>query len=272
MNWKLLPKRIIQAVMLEIRCLNTSNCGLNYAVRKWVAVLGNQRKIKFLGNNFYYEDRLNPFSIFDYVNEINDLFLLMKNEKKGLNILDIGANIGIWSRALLGADHDATIYSFEPNEKPYKLLEKNSSNYPSWKIFNFGIGPVEQEIDFYYVDCKSGQGSIYRENANLEIIGGGEVVKTSVKIRPLSSQFIKENFKKNEFDIVKIDVEGYESEVLDAIKLVRWNFLYIEISANRAATAKFEEIKSKIENYWSNAKLVKYKDKGASGDAYFVCQ
>ena len=98
MRLALIPQRLAQAVSLEFKSYITPKCGILYALRKWWAVILNKREIQFLGKNISYEDRLAPFTMFDYVNEI----IFTKNcfNFSGGRVLDIGANIGLYGAAI----------------------------------------------------------------------------------------------------------------------------------------------------------------------------
>ena len=61
------------------------------------------------------------------------------------NILDMGANIGIWSILLSKKFEKSNIYAFEPIKKTYDLLQKNIdlNNVKNVKIYNYGIYSAE---------------------------------------------------------------------------------------------------------------------------------
>lgn len=265
-----LLNRFFLAIKFEFYSVKTPLCGFRYAVRKWFAVITNSRSMKFLGGEFYYEDRLNPFTLFNYVNEIlyfKEIFNINKPNK----ILDVGANIGIWGYVFSKIFPEAKIYSFEPNLVPYKILSKNSFSLKNWKIYNFGIGPTDEERDFYYVDGKSGQGSIFKENASLNLLIPGKISECKIVLRPLINLFISEEFGDSHFDLIKIDTEGAESLVIDSIKNLTWDHMYIELSIHRLGAESLDQFFSKIKIYWPNAKIMKFDAQDEVGDLFLTC-
>ena len=61
--------------------------------RKYLSILTNKRKIKYLGSQFQYDSRLTPALLETYPKEISDLNKIIKL-KEIKSVLDIGANIG----------------------------------------------------------------------------------------------------------------------------------------------------------------------------------
>ena len=132
---RLILQRLVEVIKLEIKSLVTPNCGFKYAYNKWKAVVTNKRSIDFLGGNYVYEDSLQPFTLFNYVNEILFLKETFEFEKgKNLRVLDIGANIGNFGYVFMKLFPDSEVYSFEPNEEPFKYLKINAANFPQWNL------------------------------------------------------------------------------------------------------------------------------------------
>jgi len=255
MKISLIIKRVYQAILLEIQSLITPYCGFEYAYLKWVSVIKNKRSISFLGRKYYYEDRLQPFTLFNYINEIialNKIFGF-----RGGRVLDIGANIGNFGYTLMILYPNSSVWSFEPNPVPFNYLKSNSNFFKDWRIFNFGISNSTSNNDFYYMSGKSGQGSIYEENASLDILKSNDIIKSSVLLRPLSSQFLQKECGGESFDLVKIDVEGAELLAIDGLKDVQWKFMYVELSNNRSGSTSLEKLISLISETNPNARVIK---------------
>lgn len=273
MKWRLIPIRLYQVATLEMQSWFTPGCGPGYAIRKWIAVIANSRSIKFLGANFEYEDRLNPFTIFAYVQEIEVLIRLFKLKNAPIKVLDIGGNVGIWGWALKHALPKAEIYSFEPNPIPFEILKRNANKLDGWSCFNFGVGGANEELSFYYVSGKSGQGSLYKENANLNLFEEGSVVERTVEIRNLSTFNLLEQQNDRFFELIKIDVEGAEFSVIPGLAALKWRAMYVELSADRAGAEKdsLKEFTKLVQTYWPLATLRFQKDKGTFLDVYYEC-
>jgi len=258
MRYDLISQRLLEVIKLEVKSLGTPNCGFNYALRKWKAVITNKRCMKFLGSDFFFEDRLQPFSLFNYVNEVLSLKKIFKFKKaKGLRVLDVGANIGNYGYVLMKLFPESEVYSFEPNEEPFKYLQVNAVNFSRWNIFNYGVGSTLSEVDFYFVPEKSGQGSIYKENASLNLLNAKTPVKTTVTLKPLTREFLENNCRGIYFDFVKIDVEGAETEVIKGLSNIEWRMMYVELSNDRGGATKIDDFMVMINETQPRARVVK---------------
>ena len=132
-------------------------------------------------------------------------------------------------------------FSFEPNLLPFRHLKENSSTFTTWHVFNFGVSSSFEEVDFYYVKEKTGQESIFRENASLNLLDEGSTVSTKVQLKPLDSEFLTKNCGGNYFDLVKIDVEGAERLVVQGLSNIKFKYLYVELSSGREGSSSIEE-------------------------------
>ena len=269
MNWLTLPKRLFQVFILEINSLTTPFCGWRYAINKWKAFFSNSRSMNYCGRLFAYEDRLTPFTLFTYVNEVGRGLELLSSEPREIRVLEIGANIGGWGTALLRHRPEAELYSFEPNSEPYAILHKNSTTFNSWNIFNCGVAELEEEIELSYISGKSAQGSIYEENASLGLLYEGKVLKTRINVRPLTSNFLSENCGGKHFDFVKIDVEGAEYGVVKGLAATTWDVLYVELSINRKGAAPVDDFVALIAELWPGSYVINQRNYEDVADIYF---
>ena len=153
-------------------------------------------------------------------NEIQ-LCQALKSVSKGNHSysIDVGANIGVFSLNLAKILPSGQIFAIEPNLKIYKYLAANvDMNYGSIKTLNIAVGAQDMRAQIsnkraddmnqvYFDDTKSGQ---------------------SVLVSKLDTLF-----KKIPIFILKIDVEGMESEVLLGAKnlLSRTENVILEVDA-----------------------------------------
>jgi len=163
---------------------------------------------------------------------IGNISEFIKEKKiKIKNIYDIGANIGIYSIYYALNFKEANIYSFEPVESTYNILEKNVNNFnlnQRIHIYNYGIS-INNKKEKLYLSIP--------ENRDSENIG-----LYSLKVKDeCKKDSILANFRPlNKFniptpDFIKIDVEGCEEEIiknnLDIFNQAK--LLYIEIIPTR---------------------------------------
>ena len=259
-------KRIVQAVNLVFLALKTEGAGFSYVVALFYSVLNNSRSIQYLGTKFYYEDRLNPFTIFNYINELMEMSLICKFN--GGRVLDVGGNVGIYGYTLIKLFPKSTVFSFEPNPVPFQILKKNATLNSNWKVFNQGISDHLEMKDIYFVEGKSGQGSFYQENADLDLAFEGKVTSLPVKVGPLNSQFLNDFMGGTHFNFVKIDTEGYESIVIRGLVDVTWDYMYVELSNERAGKKNLKKFMTEIQSIWPKAHLLKSINKGIVTDVW----
>jgi FkbM family methyltransferase len=150
-------------------------------------------------------------------------------------IFDVGANIGLFSLFMTSLQKHVTIYAFEPIKQIFDVLQANVCLYSLTNIslFNYGLSSENKsDILFTFYPNMAGNSTVkplekleQREvmNAHLnqemvEYLFQNEQVKGEV--RTLSSVMNELDIKS--IDLLKIDVEGEESEVLQGINQNDW--------------------------------------------------
>ena len=130
--------------------------------------------------------------------------------------IDIGANIGLWSRDLTNY-FDKTI-CFEPNSNCIEYLKKNITIEKAI-IYNHALGSKNEDKELF-APVNSG-GSSFINNVKIDYNSDGSKIygkwpqrtkKQLVKVKKL------DDFKFSKVDFIKIDVQGYEYEVLKGAK------------------------------------------------------
>jgi len=135
------------------------------------------------------------------------------NLKQDLVLFDVGANVGKYTSLLreVFGDH-AKIYSFEPSKGTFEKLISNTKDRK--RLFNFGLGSKDADMTLFSNNKRSGLSSLYQRN--LEHVDMKMDHVESVKIKSLDSFCDEHNIPRINF--LKIDVEGYEMEVLSGSK------------------------------------------------------
>lgn len=138
------------------------------------------------------------------------LDIIHEHLKPGMTFVDIGANIGqhsMYAASIIGKK--GAVYSFEPIHHIYEQLLSSSkiNNFDSIiHANNFAIGEKDETQTLFTSNENIGGSSL----VNKENIGN----KIEVKIKNGDSILIQIP----KIDMIKIDVEGYEYEVLSSIK------------------------------------------------------
>ena len=194
-------------------------------VRRTLILLG-KNEIKININNFIFNvdirESIERKTYFLKSYE-KDRMLYLTNTRRSNIFIDIGAHIGFYS--ILTSDYFKQIYSYEPNFRNYQKLQENiKQNKLEKKIrtFNYGLGEKKQEIKGI---SKNKGGLIQTSGFSIS-----EKNKTGEDVLVLKGDNVVKLV--NEYITIKIDVEGFEYNVLKGLEKTLKNnncFLQIEI-------------------------------------------
>jgi len=185
------------------------------------AGLFNKRYIKYLGIKMEYDNKAIPLSLQLYPHEISKK-ILSNIDEKIYKVLDIGGNIGQFSITLSHfLDSKAKIDVIEPNPNIYGLLKNNTCDIQNINTYNIGIGDSGEHV-LHFEPGKSATGSLYKKNA-----GNSEKLRKA-KVNFTSNVHKLTSVKK--YDLVKIDVEGYEFDLIRSAGKINAKYLFIEVS------------------------------------------
>jgi len=146
-----------------------------------------------------------------YEDEINKLIKISLNP--GDVALDIGANIGLQSiRMSRSVGDQGKVYAFEPlthlQEKFCNNAKLNKAN--NIKLFPFALSNAESEADFTINKTNWNQGTFSIGTTH----SGSEIQHVFIKV----ADVIPEIVSLTRLDLIKIDVEGFEYQVLLGLK------------------------------------------------------
>lgn len=184
---------VVYQFLFARKVFNKFNKGLYYLSLRGLGIL-NYKNYKLSGERAFIES---------YFSTI----------KKGI-VLDIGANIGNYSKHILKISPDIQIYAFEPHPITYKKLiisVKSNSFHP----FNLAVGSKNGKLQLYDYEDQDGSShaSIYKEV--IEDIHKAKAIKHEIEIIKLDN-FLQEH-SINRIDLLKIDTEGNELDILKGL-------------------------------------------------------
>jgi FkbM family methyltransferase len=179
-----------------------------------------------------------PFNIFltgIYTQEKTELLYFLSSLRKGMTVLDIGANIGYYS--LLAAARIAKngkVHSFEPVRETYSRLQQNITlnEFKNMEAHRYIIHDHIGEMDIFVADkSNTGSSSLSRSMENFS--------NTVQKVQTITIDSYIKSKQISSVDIVKIDVEGSELFVLKGMKnLLKRDNMKIFLEINRHNLAK----------------------------------
>jgi len=172
---------------------------------------------------------------------------LINQDFKGMTIYDIGGYIGIHSIFFANAVREnGKIITFEPNPTNFREIVFNLkiNNFKNVRVFPLGIGKERGILELNIDPIRYSRGSFIQKNEKLSL-KKTESRKVKVKIDSIDNLIKEKTIPPPNF--VKIDVEGFESEVIQGMIFTIENYnpeLFLEIHGR----VKEELVKPLIEN------------------------
>jgi FkbM family methyltransferase len=130
-------------------------------------------------------------------------------------VFDVGANSGQYATDLRKAAYSGRIISFEPLSGPFSLLESNASRDPAWDCRQCALGDVDGTISINVAGNAGASSSVLPmlQRHQDAFPPANYVDVEEVQIRRLDS-VAAEFLKPNDSIFLKIDVQGFEKQVL----------------------------------------------------------
>jgi FkbM family methyltransferase len=134
--------------------------------------------------------------------------------RQGLEfVVDIGANQGQWSTALLTVAQPRRMELFEPNPEAFQLLAQRLGARPGVRLHRIALGPEPGELPLQ-VTGESVFASFLEPLPEIAAYYGSSAVsvtkKVNVRVEPLDAVLSD----RQPVDLLKIDVQGFERSVL----------------------------------------------------------
>ncbi len=135
----------------------------------------------------------------------------------GTSVLDVGANIGVMSAALLEARRDVSVLSIECSPSTLPFLRKTHGASPHkarWQVLEVAVGKQDEEMPFFTAGCANGA-----FDGLMNTHRGGPRMQIVVRVRRLDA--IWEELLCPKVSVIKIDIEGGEFDAISgATKLL----------------------------------------------------
>jgi len=147
----------------------------------------------------------------DNPHERGEVKFLESIVKEGMNVIDIGANIGITTVTIARKiGRRGKLYSFEPSPEYFNILKENisSNGLENVKVYELAVTDQVGRAPFYQKELSSG--IVFEEGAKKF-----EVSTTTI------DRFLSEE-KIERIDLINMDCEGSELLVLKGAKKTLW--------------------------------------------------
>lgn len=177
---------------------------------------------------FYPEGQI-AFGIFTNKFELTELDTFQKIIKKGMTVVDAGANIGLYSviaSKLTG--NQGKVFSFEPSRETFKRLTNNINLNNAANVIseNCGLGENPDEILTLRQDVGSKDAERYMMPSGFvpdtRLINVNDInSKEEIRIDTLDNYLEKKEI--SSIDFLKIDTEGFEYYILAGAKRILKN-------------------------------------------------
>ena len=193
--------------------------------------------------------------------------------QKGDTVVDIGANIGLFSLFVQQEAQGATIYAFEPSPSAFQALQSNAELYlPGAKVFPYGIAAAAQSATFtfypnssvfssFHADAAADGAAIRTVVENMVRTGHkgpleqaelaslvdelmvGRMASQSFTCQLYALSDIIQAEQIGQIDLLKIDAEKSEVAILQGIRAADWpKIKQIVIEVHEQGDALLDEV------------------------------
>lgn len=204
-------------------------------------------------SNRFFKNKKNE-NVNTYQEYINDM--LKTYYRPNTNILDVGANVGIFSLSFAKIASNCQIHSFEPVKITNSLLNETIkiNNINNVKIYNYGLGDKNEELNINVNPNQLGCSSI-KHNFKKET--------EKIIIKKLDDINIEN------ISFIKVDIQEYEYEFLLGAKNTLKNNNIILILEIPRRNEHEKNIYNKCIKFLKKLNYIKLKNLG-SKDCLFV--
>ncbi|MGL5794188.1 MAG: FkbM family methyltransferase [Waterburya sp.] len=165
----------------------------------------------------------NNYLLSFYLNKVHEpdfnAFKLICHEQPQV-FLDIGANVGMSALSFFTLKSNAKVISFEPNPVNYPYLDRLDEKFDNFQYIPVGLGDKSDFLDFYFPiyngkemtalgSCDYEKAKSWLNHNTVYFFDNSKLKmeKIRVEIQTLDSFQLQPDF-------IKIDVEGFEHQVL----------------------------------------------------------
>lgn len=214
--------------------------------------LKNTRLWKMISHSDFYQKYRDPEKHRKQQEEPSFYKKILKmHPSKNNLIFDVGANIG--SKSIIFSKLARKVVSFEPSEGLFSILQKKFEN-TNVIIYNYALGNMVSTSDLYIVENNEAYNSLNKKHIEITATSRNIANLKTVKRQEVKVEVIEHFITK--FGIpkyIKIDVEGYEYEVVSGLETT------VPIISFEANLPEFREESIKIIKYLAVLSINRYR-------------
>ncbi len=180
----------------------------NWIIKKLLPI-----KVK-IGKYFLYLNPNDPVvsgAIFFKIYEKIESKFIQSACFKGMNVLDIGANIGYYTAIFSQlAGENGNVIAIEPDIESFKYLTKSINNFHYKNVLSFCLAASDskKQLPLFLSKENRGDNRLYSTNQK----------RSSIIVNCLTVDELLKETKIENLNLIKIDVQGYEPKVLKGMK------------------------------------------------------
>ena len=145
-------------------------------------------------------------------------------------VIDVGANLGDWSVGIALLTHAKEIIAYEPVPQLFEQLQNNIKSYSQIRCVNRAVGATVGYVEINVHQRHQLSSVLTIQDEARHVHGMEQDVAVPVRV-PLTT--LDEDLRdRTEISLLKIDVQGYEPQVLEGARAVlkRTEILMIEVT------------------------------------------
>lgn len=203
----------------------------------------------FYGSRFGFADYQGILARHQNLISISNL----KINKKGV-FIDVGANVGFFSKLIRDLYPNSSVYAIEPVPVIFDCLTKNFSKDKVINLYNIAISEKTKKVVMEF---------------NAERVETSKISKNgSIQIDAKSLDDFIEEQKIKRIDLLKIDTEGFEELVLSGAykALSITNYLFIEVTIKDNANYTLSSLMSHLYSKDFNFNLLAFRNFGDTSE------
>ena len=145
-------------------------------------------------------------------------------------VVDVGANVGQFALLTVRTQPQAHVHSFEPLPEAANCFERVVGNMPNVTLHRVALGAQEATLPIHVTSRADSSSLLAPALQSVVFPGTHEVARHETQVMPLDRILSKADIKSPA--LLKIDVQGYEQQVLEgcAPLLDRFEWVFVELS------------------------------------------